>query len=247
MTRRMQIKTIDNEPRVSTLDLYEGFGLTHNAIMQTIRKYKRRFEKRGVLDFKNLKPTSRKGGRPITYCFLNEHQAYALCTVLRNTDRVLDMKFRLTDEFMRMKKFIITQLHNKANAEWREARKNGKDVRRIETDALQRFVAYAKTQGSRNAEKYYINVSRMQNRALFFIDQKFKNIRNLLDVHQLMTVAVADRIVVRALEKGMDSDLEYKDIYRLAKAKIEEFADLHGKTPVPALQIGNQQQIPLLR
>jgi hypothetical protein len=73
----------------------------------------------------------------------------------------------------------------------------------------------------------------VQNKALFLIEQKFKNIRDILNLQQLSTVVCADKIVTKALDDGMELKMGYKDIYQLAKKRIESFADIHGKTLIP--------------
>ncbi len=111
------------------------------------------------------------------------------------------MKF--IDAFAQMESAIQQVATQKANAEWLERRASGKLIRREETDTVKVFVDYAKNQGSTKAETYYMNISKMQNKALFLIDQRFHNIRDLLDLHQLSTIEAADRIVVKAIKDGM--------------------------------------------
>lgn len=122
------------------------------------------------------------------------------------------------------------QRHNQA---WIEARESGKLERRVETDTIQVFVDYAHRQGSKNAGKYYVSISTMENRALFFVEQKYPNLREVLGTAQLNTVQTADRIVSKALQDGMDQGLHYKDIYKLAKSRILGYADLVGRSSVP--------------
>ena len=43
---------------------------------------------------------------------------------------------------------------------------------------------------------------------------------------------MADRIVAKALREGMDRKLYYKDIFQMAKARVESFADLVGKEEI---------------
>ena len=43
-------------------------------------------------------------------------------------------------------------------------------------------------------------------------------------------------IVERAIKHGMDSDMYYKDIYKLAKERIEMFADILGESPINLIQ-----------
>jgi hypothetical protein len=47
-------------------------------------------------------------------------------------------------------------------------------------------------------------------------------------------------IVIKALADGMAQGLHYKDIYKLAKVRVEGFAEVIGKTLIPSsqLQIG---------
>ena len=121
------------------------------------------------------------------------------------------------------------------NAEWLEKRAQGKLERRLETDIIQKFAIYATNQGSENAQKYYIVISKMENTALFalnFLEQKFENIREVVNTRSLDALMMADRIVARALEEGMEKMMNYKDIYKLAKERVEIFGNSIGKTPL---------------
>ena len=98
---------------------------------------------------------------------------------------------------------------------------------------IKEFIEYATKQGSKNAAFYYANISKMENTALFFLEQKFKNLRDILDIRQLSTVDSADHIVAKALRDGMDSGMAYQNIYTMAKKRVEAFAELRGKTFIP--------------
>lgn len=223
-------------PVVSTLDIWEELGVEHSAIIKMVRKYKTMFTELGTLGFEIRK----SGGRPTPFCFLNEEQTTFLITLMKNSEVVVKFKLRLTKEFYRMKKFLADLASQRQNAQWLETRNAGKVKRREETDTIKRFVEYAVTQGSKNAERYYSNISTMQNKSLFFYEQKFKNLRDILNLQQLSVVICADGIVSKAIEDGMDQKLHYKEIYQLAKKRIESFAEIHGKTLIPAFQ---QKQI----
>lgn len=58
----------------------------------------------------------------------------------------------------------------------------------------------------------------------------------MLDMRQLMVVSVADNIVSRALKEGMECEMHYKDIYKLAKDRIENFSKINGQSNVPSQQ-----------
>ena len=225
------VKIVKDVPVVSTLDIWKELGVEHSAIIKMVRKYESEFLEIRTFGFEILK----SGGRPTPFCHLDEEQATFLITLMKNSPVVVKFKLRLTREFYRMKKALLNLASQNQNAEWLEARNSGKLARKVETDALQRFVDYATSQGSTHAERYYCNVSKMQNKALFFVEQKFNNIRDILNLNQLAIVVNADDIVTKALEDGMDRKLPYKAIYQLAKTRIEAFAELRGKTLIPAL------------
>jgi len=73
----------------------------------------------------------------------------------------------------------------------------------------------------------------MENKSLFFLEQKFKNVRDALDGQQLFSIGVADQIVEKALESGMERGIDYHDIYKLAKNNVEAFSEMIKRTNVP--------------
>lgn len=122
----------------------------------------------------------------------------------------------------------------KQNAEWIEARAAGKRTRKEETDAIKSFVDYAKSQGSQSAEKYYMALTKMENAALFLVEQKYPNLRDILNISQLGVLGTADAIARKALHDGMERGMQYKDVYKLAKERVELLAEVHGKILVPS-------------
>jgi hypothetical protein len=228
------VKMVDDEPRSGTWIMSKGFNFEHRALRKLVNKYKSEFEEFGVITPGMQKPTE-KGGRPIDEFLLNENQCMYLGTLLTNTDIVRVFKRKLVKEFDRYRKELIALSAQRQNAQWLETRNSGKPVRRIETDTVKKFIEYAIAQGSKNAGFYYANITLMQNKALFLIEQKFSNIRDILNLKQLSIVICADEIVTKALEDGMAQNMKYQDIYQLAKKRIEMFAEVHGKTLIPNL------------
>jgi len=227
------VKMVKGILLVSTLDIWEGLGVEHRAIIALIQKYELEFQSIRAFTFQMLKSK----GRPTPFCLLDEEQATFLITLMRNSAEVVPFKLRLTREFYRMRRELSRLASQNQNAEWLEQRNAGKETRLIATDTIKAFVDYAKAQGSQNAEKYYANISTMENKALFFLEQKFKNLRDMLNIHQLSTIKSADMIVMKALNDGMAQELHYKDIYKLAKVRVEGFAEVIGKTLIPTAQL----------
>ena len=225
-----------NEPRVCTFDIFKRLGYKeHRAVKKVIYTNEKHFLEYGFLHLHVQKPTKgSKGGRPDESYLLNENQFTLLTVLCKNSPEVVEYKVKIVRQFVKMRTFLTAIASQRQNSEWLETRNAGKQKRRVETDTIQKFVSYAVAQGSKNAEKYYANISKMQNKALFFIEQKFKNIREILNLKQLSIVICADEIVTKAIDDGMAKDMHYKDVYQLAKKRIESFADLHGKTLIPA-------------
>jgi hypothetical protein len=147
---------------------------------------------------------------------------------------VLGFKKFLTKEFYRQRRLIQKLLVQRQNADWLEKRNAGKIDRRVETDAIKEFIEYAKSQGSQNAPKYYMVISKMENKSLFLnlIEIAFPNLRDVVSGISLTKLQMADRIVAKALKEGMENKMHYKEIFLLAKARVESFADLVGKDEI---------------
>lgn len=177
--------------------------------------------------------TFKSRGKTFPCWAMNEQAFLKVSTLLQKYEKADQLVDRLISEFHQLRLAAATQSVNKANIQWIEARSQGKIERRVETDAIKGFIAYAIDQGSKSASTYYMNLSRMENKALFLVEQKYPNLREVLNTAQLNTLQTADRAVSKALKDGMDQGLHYKEIYKLAKTKVEMIAEAVGKTPVP--------------
>lgn len=189
----------------------------------------------GVDVVHNVIPPSKKGGRQVEEFLLNEEQATYLALLMKNSPKVVKFKMRLNKEFFRLTKILAKILAQKQNAEWLEKRASGKIERKLETETIKKFVEYAKSQGSQSASKYYMAITKMENSSLFHLDmleQKFPNLRDVLHGFQLSSLEMADHIVARALDEGMDKLMPYKEIYLLSKERVEQFVSIVGKTPI---------------
>jgi phage regulator Rha-like protein len=235
---KKEIVTIQrNEPRSSSWILKDGFEVEHRAVTKLIKKYKSEFEEFGIIA-SGMQKRIKGSGRPAKIFLLNEEQTYFLGTLLPNTKTVRRFKLILVKNFSIAKGFLYQRRIQKNDPVLIAQRKSGKITRRIETDTIKEFVEYATNQGSTSANRYYANITKMQNKALFLLEQKFKiNLRDVLNLNQLATIDVADAIVSKAIKEGMQDGLYYKDVYKLAKARVEAFAELRGQTYIPTTQL----------
>lgn len=230
------VEIYNDELRCGTFLISEGFNREHRRLLELISKYKDRFLRLGDNAVsKSLimrRVPARKAGRPIDEIMLNEKQAIFLGTLFRNTDRVLDFKEKLANDFVDQKDLLVALSTQKQSIEWIENRASGKISRREETDTIKDFVLYAKAQGSLNADRYYVTLSNCVNSTMFEFGGKFTNKREVMTATQLLDVKFADKVVSRGLIEGMEQSLPYKDIYRLVKGRLVGLAKMYGKSEV---------------
>lgn len=212
--------------------LANGIGTEHRSVMKLIREHSEELEVFGTLTL-GVRKTK---GRPAEYAMLTEPQTTYLVTLMNNTENVVKFKMQLVKEFYRMRNVLSDVMSRQKNEDWKQIRSTGKMARVMETELIEKFVQYATNQGSTQAFRYYANISKMENKALFFLEQKFSNVRELLTGHQIGIMISADIIVEKALKDGMEQNMNYKDIYQMAKERIETFASVMPKTPVPMVE-----------
>jgi Rha family phage regulatory protein len=112
--------------------------------------------------------------------------------------------------------------------EWKQARLQIKQVRKNFTDAVAEFVKYATEQGSKSANMYFCNITKMEYAALELVEKGQKapdNFRDTLDLMDLSFLQTAEQIARAALLNGMERKLPYKEIYQLAKDKVYQYAE----------------------
>lgn len=228
----MKIVELKNEiPVTTSLIISECTNIEHSSVIKLIRNHLKDLEKFGTCRFEIQKTK----GRPLEFAYLNEQQTTLLITFMRNSEIVINFKIKLVEEFYKMKSIVSKISEMQTDEEWKLNRNIGKIARKEETDTIKEFVEYAKLQGSTKAEMYYSNISKMENKGLFLIQEKFKNIREVLTGQQLQVLCSADQIVKNAIKEGMLKNMNYKDIYLLAKERIEIFSTIIPKSIVPML------------
>jgi hypothetical protein len=234
LTLQSKLQLKSGELRIDHRIVSEGLGQkSHKSWRENIlQKYEAEFEGLGGI----LKMPLDDG---TIVWYLTEAQVNFAGALSRNSVEAVKFKYNLVKAFELAKKLI----QQRQNAEWIEARNSGKRTRRQETDGIKTFVEYAKSQGSQSAEKYYMSISKMENKALFLVEQKYPNLRDVLGVAGLGLIAVADTIVFNALKEGIERTMHYKDIYKLAKERVEALGLAHGKVLVPD-QSNNPKLLP---
>jgi len=214
----------------TTWIISENLGLQHKSVLKLLEEHSNitELERFEIAEVKTK-------GRPIKIACLNELQAIILVSLMKNSKEVIDFKVKLAREFLKNRMLLQQIATQRQNLEYQVEREQGKIQRKKCTDIIKDFVDYAVRQGSSNASRYYSNISKMEINGLFLIEQKFKNMREVLNSDQLHILEMADRAVQNAIIEGMEINLPYKDIYKNAKAKIEAISKIFPPSPIGLL------------
>lgn len=153
------VKIIRNEPFTDSLVIAEGTGNQHESIQRRIRNYEKELFTFGKVGFE-IRPMV--SGQEMKVYLLNEQQATFLITLLKNTKIVVSFKLELVRQFYQMRQYLMEH----QSFHWQATRLESKFSRRMETDEIKKFVAYAKSQGSQHPEKYYLTFSKLVNRMI---------------------------------------------------------------------------------
>ena len=206
----ISLNLIANEYRVDSRLLAPELNHRHRTILESLDKYKSQFESLGLLPIQTeSRPQGQHGGSDVRYFLLNEDQCYFLLTLMRNNSHIVKAKLNLVKAFSDARKQL---------AERDIARLDGKQVRRLETDAIKSLVEYAKASGSSKPDMYYVSITKMTNKALGIESGQ----RDVMDARQLQLLKLAETIVEIAIRDGIKAEFDYKDIYRLCKDRVSD-------------------------
>jgi len=215
-----QIVTIQHRQAVTTsLKIAEIFGKRHKNVLQAIERLSADLPERDRLNFQPVEYQDLKGEYRAMYQL--NRKAFTLIAMGFTGKKALSFKSAYIDAFDSMEKALLNQM----NLSWQEQRAESKTARRVETDSIARFVEYAADQGSTSARMYFVNITKMTITALFLVKKASPQpFRDMLDGMQLSFLTTAEYLIQQALEDGMTAALHYKDIYQLARQRVEHYA-----------------------
>ena len=217
----ISILEVGSELRTDSRLLARFLDHRHRTILESIDKYIDKFQELNPIPFQTEegKPLPQGGfSRSVRYALLNESQCYFLLTLMRNNDRVVEAKLQLVKAFEDARRQL---------AQRDAARIEGKKARLAETDAIKTLIEYASANGSESAGKYYLNITKMTNKFLGIESGQ----RQLLPADKLKHVAAVETIVDIAIRDGIKANLHYKEIYRLAKDRVNSLGVALGLKP----------------
>lgn len=210
------VKIVGQDIFTDSMVIAQGTGNEHESVVALIKKYEIKFMKLGNFEFTDLK--SGKRGRPTRIYLLNEPQATLLITFLDNTEIVVDFKLELVQQFYRMRELLM----QKQSAQWQQTRLAAKDMRKLETAEIKELVQYAQSQGSKNAKKYYLALSKLANKTIGLSGGQ----REQASITQLNTLTLVENMIHHVIQEGIEKQLPYKEIYQVCKVRLEQFREI---------------------
>lgn len=199
-----------DSPYTTSEIIADGTGIARRKIRDAIRKYQGDLESFGrVASYRATLETS-GGPQKVTVYHLNEQQAAFLLTLLKNTPVVVEFKKELVRQFYAMRDFI----RERQSPIWQDTRALGKEIRRMETDAIKALVAHAEAQGSQHAARYYQSISRLANRTAGVVE------RDRAHAVELSVLLMVEKIIAQEISTGIEAGRPYKDIYAGLKEKL---------------------------
>lgn len=216
-----EIVTIQHRQAVTTsLKIAEIFGKKHKDVLRVIERLLSDLPKGDGRNFTPVEYQDSKGEYRAMYQL--NRKAFTLIAMGFTGKKALSFKSAYIDAFDSMEKALLNQM----NLSWQEQRAESKAARRVETDSIARFVDYAAGQGSTQARMYFVNISKMTHKELFTVKQVSPQpFRDSLDSMQLSFLTTAEYLIQQALDDGMTAALHYKDIYALARQRVEHYAE----------------------
>lgn len=175
--------------------------------------------------------------------YMVSKDGFLFVTMSLNSEEANELKIKIINRFNQMERWLKRARSRQFSFDWKAARVQSILPQKQKTDTIQKFKGYASVQGSKNPDKYFLLIQEMEYNAIFeggykhlkLLSKYFpasKTLKDLLDINQIFTLINADRIVEKALIEGMDKNLYYKDIFKLAKQRVLDFVNLIGKDKV---------------
>lgn len=220
------VHQIKNDFFTNTLIVAENLEVKHSDLLRTVKSTIDKLEKQVAgqrIVFIESSFTNKQGRSYLMY-EMNEDAYMLLAMQLSQYDKAFAVQVAIIKAFRSMAIALV----NQQNVSWIEARQKGKIERVAETDIIKEFVEYATSQGSQSAKMYYMNITKMTNKALEFMiqDKTGVPIRDLSSLDNLGFIMALDKRAGSAIEHGMAEKMHYKDVFAYAKAEVNKLADV---------------------
>lgn len=213
----------NREPVTTSLIVAEKFNKRHDHVLRAVQNLECS-EKFRLLNFGESSYRNEQNKKQPMY------------TITRDGFMFLAMGFtgkkaaQWKERFIEAFKYMESALAIRNNPEWQQARIEGKTGRRVLTDAIRIFIDYAREQGSKSPQMYYVNYTRMIQS--FVGGEK----RDDMPAHTLVQMNAAEQVAAGIIMEGMEKNLFYKDIFQSVKPVLDNMLRLWNLPRVRLLE-----------
>ena len=195
-------------------DVAELTGRKHWHILRTINTFCKHLNdtKIGVVDY--FIPATYKDEKGETRpCYYLTEMGCDMVANKQTGEQGTVFTAHYVKAFHQMRSLLL----ERASPIWQDTRSLGKEVRRMETDTIKKFVEYATAQGSRNAGRYYTSLSRLADRTAGITE------RDKAQVVQLTSLILIEKLIAQEITVGIEAGKHYKEIYQSIKDRLAAF------------------------
>ena len=206
------------------------FGMRHNKLLLVIANVF--IDYPDLREISNLPQTIEKyftetriyhGQQYIAY--MMNRSFFSLVAMRLTTKPAREWQRKFNTAFYQLENQLQLAKNNLHDHQWVLQRSQTKLLRKVETDAIEQFIAYATSQGSQHANNYYINFTNVTYRALGFVKYRQPNLRDTLNAMQLSWLVTLESLLQVSLQKYMNNGLPYKEIYKLVARDLTQYAE----------------------
>lgn len=203
-----------NEPVCTSLDVAAKFEKKHKNVMQKIEQILSddSAEFSAQCFFKSSYTDASGKTNPMYYM---NRDGFTFLVMGFTGKKANEWKWKYIGAFNEMERLLV----EKSTTVWLQTREQTKIGRREETNAIQKFVEYAKENGSHKGDMYYKHFSSLANKVAGISD------RDLASVLQLSNLLIIEKIIAIKILEGLQNQTEYHQIYK----DIKQHLDLFGK------------------
>lgn len=217
----MKLELSKQKLKMTSLELAERIGKRHDHVIRDIRNEIEKLENVGISTYPIFELSEYKdnsGKKNIMYTFGKDG---AMQIAARYSAKI---RYELIQYIKKLESII----KEKNSSEWLQDRKNGKLVRRKETDAIQdKLIPLAIEQGSKNYKMLFMTYTKLIHKyAGIENGMRERCNRDTLRYIEFLESAI-ENCIIEQVNKGT----HYKDIYQVCKYKCELLKDvLHPST-----------------
>lgn len=194
------------EQTLTSLEVVDMIGKNHADLMRDIRRYIKQLNQSKIAFVEFFQESTYIDGkgeeRP---CYKITKKGCEFIAHKLTGTKGTGFTAKYINRFHDMEKII----RERSSIQWQQTRLAAKDMRKLETAEIKELVQYAQAQGSKNAKKYYLALSKLANKTIGLSGGQ----REQASITQLNTLTLVENIIHHVIQEGIEKQLPYKQIY----------------------------------